>query len=79
MRSPTELQRLLPFLRLSREYPRIREPAVKDGGAQERVMQSLEAASTLGGKGGPGNAAGFHMAFNINVQFISLLLRRDHF
>ena len=46
---------------------------MKVGGAQERVMQSLEAATTLGGDGGPGNAAGFHTTFNINVQFTSLL------
>lgn len=34
----------------------MREPALKVGGAQERVMQSLEALTTLGGSGGPGKA-----------------------
>lgn len=49
-------QRLLPFFRFSRLYPRIFVPPVLAGGDQERLMQFLNALSTFGADGGPGYA-----------------------
>jgi len=44
-------QRLLPFLRFSRLYPRMLVPPVLAGGAQDRLMQSLKALTTFGAEG----------------------------
>ncbi len=52
----TTVQRLLPFLRFSTIYPRIREPPRLTGEAQQMLMQSSKALTTFGGAGGPGKA-----------------------
>lgn len=55
-------QRLLPFFRFSRLYPRIFVPPVLAGGDHARLIQSLNALSTFGADGGPGYAVRINVA-----------------
>lgn len=70
-------QRLLPFLRFSKMYPRIREPPRLLGESQEMLMQFSEALITFGGAGGPGKAEAGGNSLKDVVRPFFLLLQSE--